>query len=209
MGSISLSAHQAIYNESITTKIAHNYLKTFSIPHAPAFDSSLVVTYPLDKKKNGIPHSALQVKLAKSTQCKIILRSIFSEIAAKIESRDADILSYNLWTDLMLFCGPSSNLSHHLLSHINRTSTLLGECALAMLLVTPTSDVQTLSNRQQTIQFFLTQPSCVSNLKQALGSYQEAESRLLSFWTSSDPLYSKEYREYMHKRFFFSQSACK
>ena len=103
------------------------------------------------------------------------------------------------WDDLKLFYGTPSDPGYHLLSRINRTTTTLGEAVLASLLATPTSNLEELSHRQHIIQTLLDNPLAVEELKSSLQTYQEIEQSLLSFWTSTDPLYSKEYTEYMKK----------
>ena len=106
------------------------------------------------------------------------------------------------WGDLHLFCGTTSTPSHHLLSRINRTVTTLGESVLATLLVTPTSNLEELGKRQHIIQSFLDHTEEVDQLKASLHRYQESEQSVLSLWTPTDPLYTKEYKNYMHKYFY-------
>lgn len=189
-------ARQELHDERLTTKISRYYLRSFS-----------TVTLPEQKEEKDMFLRAGKPQLAKSTQCKIILRTIFSNIEANDTKTDDQLLNYNAWGDLTLFCGASSNPSHHLLSRINRTTTLLGECALAALLVTPSNDMGILSNRQKIIRFFLEQPDHQMHLKQLLMTYRNIEPSFLSFWTHTDPLYTKEYQEYLHSRFLFDSAA--
>lgn len=159
------------------------------------------------KEKNTPIIKTDRIKLAESTQRKVVLRTIFSNIDANLLQTNSNILNNNAWTDLMLFCGGSSHRGYHFLSRINRTTTVLGECALSTLLVTPTSDIATLSNRQQTLQLLLEAPTCLANLKQALAPYQKVEQGLISLWTPTDPLYTNAYRAYMAKRFLSANAA--
>ncbi|WP_419241047.1 MutS-related protein [Cardinium endosymbiont of Nabis limbatus] len=194
------SADSKVDHESITAKVSRNYLKSF--PIAPAASSPL----SSKPKKKAILQTD-KVKLAESTQRKLVLRTIFSDIDANIPGKCEPILNSNAWTDLMLFCGGSSNPAHHFLSRINKTTTVLGECALATLLVTPTSDIVTLCNRQRTLQVLLENPTCLADLHQTLATYRKAEHSLLSLWTHTDSLYTHAYRSYMHKRFLSDNPA--
>lgn len=185
---------------STTAKIAHHYLRSFTI-----LPASSTLLPSKTKKKNTLQTDS--IKLAESTQRKVVLRTIFANIDVNIPTESGSILNNNAWTDLILFCGSPNNLPYHFLSRINRTTTVLGECALATLLVTPTSNITTLTNRQQTLQLLLEDPTSLANLKQALASYRSVEQRLISLWTHTDPLYSHAYRNYMHQRFLLSNPA--
>lgn len=199
-------ARQEVHNEGLTTKISRNYLRSFSITNTPGFLASTGSVSEEERDKGAFLRTG-NVRLAETTQRKVILRTIFSNIEANHIAADGALLNDHAWSDLILFCGASSNPSHHLLSRINRTTTRLGECALATLLVTPTSDIPTLLNRQRTIQFFLEQPDCLMRLKQSLATYRNVEPSLVSFWTNTDPLYTKAYQEYMHSRFLSNNPA--
>ncbi|AXI24316.1 MutS domain V [Cardinium endosymbiont of Sogatella furcifera] len=187
-------------HESVTENISRHYLKSFSI--IPTSSAPV----PLTNKQQGTPQ-VKKMPLAPSTQRKVVLRTIFSDIEANIPSKNGNILNNNVWTDLMLFCGGASNPAHHFLSRINRTTTVLGECALATLLVTPTRDIATLCNRQRTLQVLLEDTTCLTALKQSLEAYQKVEESLLSLWTHTDPLYTHAYKDYMHKRFLSNDAA--
>ncbi|WP_342265123.1 MutS-related protein [Cardinium endosymbiont of Philonthus spinipes] len=187
-------AYSKVNYESVTAKISRNYLRSFPIV-------SLASTLPSSKVKQKAILQTDKIKLAQSTQRKVVLRTIFSDVDANVAAESKGILNDNVWTDLMLFCGGSTNPAHHFLSRINRTTTVLGECALATLLVTPTSDITTLSNRQRTLQVLLEDPACLAALKQSLEAYRNVEQSLLSLWTYTDPLYTHAYRDYMAKRF--------
>ncbi|MGI2298760.1 MutS-related protein [Candidatus Cardinium hertigii] len=186
--------------ESTTAKIAHHYLRSFTI-----LPPSSTLLPSKTKTKNILQTDS--IKLAESTQRKVVLRTIFANIGVNIPTDNGSILNNNAWTDLMLFCGRPNNLAYHFLSRINRTTTVLGECALATLLVRPTSDIATLTNRQQTLQLLLENPTCLTRLKQTLASYQTVEQRLISLWTHTDPLYTQAYKNYMDQRFLSSNPA--
>ncbi|CAH2559631.1 MutS-related protein [Cardinium endosymbiont of Oedothorax gibbosus] len=193
-------AHPKGGHESTAEKISSYYLRSFPI-------GSRASTLLPSKINQQTLLQMDKIKLAESTQRKVVLRTIFSDIDASIPSERGAILNDNVWVDLMLFCGGSSNPTHHFLSRINRTATVLGEYALATLLVTPTSDIATLSNRQRTLQVLLEHPTWLATLKQSLEAYRNVENSLLSSWTHTDPLYTHIYRSYVNQRFLSSNAA--
>ncbi|WP_221179619.1 MutS-related protein [Candidatus Cardinium hertigii] len=205
MGNNLVFARRLTYDDNIAIKISRNYLKSFPITHTPVMAVPLSPTSTKQKQQMVLP--SVEVNLAESTQRKILLRTIFSDITPYVLETDVELLNNNAWTDLILFCGADSHPAHHLLSRINRTATVVGECALATLLVTPTSDIATLANRQQTVQWLLAHPACLTDLKQSLEAYHNVEQRLLSFWTHTDPLATKEYQAYMNRRFLSDNPA--
>ena len=79
------------------------------------------------------------------------------------------------WGDLHLFYGTTSNPAYHLMSRINRTLTTLGEGVLATLLVTPTSNIAELRQRQEIIHAFLESTAERAQLKESLKRYQDSE----------------------------------
>lgn len=183
----------------LTTKIAHNYYKTFKPTQHTAANND-----PLHIPPKGKVVNINDVNLSETTQRKVVLRTIFSNLDTE-PTRGMHILNFHAWNDLKLFFGSKTNPQRHLLSLINKTTTVLGECALATLLVTPTSDIPTLTNRQKTIKFFIDNLTCYNDAKQILHNYRHIEPRLLTFWVSIDPLSSQAYKEYMAKRFISTE----
>ncbi len=202
IGAHSAAARQAIHDENLTTKISRYYLRSFATAQAVVAGQAPQQANP----KRPIIQAG-RVRLAPTTQRKVMLRSIFSDIPLnQISDQDA-CLNSNAWNDLILFSGASTQPQHHLLARINHTTTTVGECALATLLVTPTADVPTLVKRQQTIRFFLENPDFLADFQKVLKSYRTIEPSLLSLWTATDPLYAKEYRTYMQRRFLTKDPA--
>lgn len=195
INSNALFANPQLNRESVTTQIADYYLRSFTLVPARV---------PPSKTMHDTILRMDSLKLPESTQRKVILRTLFAKTELNIPTPISSILNHNAWTDLILFCGGASNPSYHFLSRINQTTTALGDCALATLLVTPISDVDTLCKRQQTIKLLLKSPSCLADLKQSLNDYRKIEHSLLSLWTYTDPLYSHTYKAYMNKRFLSS-----
>lgn len=112
------------------------------------------------------------------------------------------VLNQYAWNDLKLFYGSTSAPSYNLMQRINRTVTVLGEAVLASLLVTPTANIQLLYERQSTVKLFVHNIESVKYIRTILAEYKDSENSLLSFYDSSDPLYTKEYRTYMEDYYY-------
>lgn len=183
-------------NSQLARNIADCYIKSFL--------SEGQLTEEVATTKEHTAHTIRPPKLLEKTKREIIFNCIFTKSSkyTVLQQSMLPILNEYAWGDLCLFYGTTSEPAHHLMSRINRTVTTLGESVLATLLVTPTSDVKELSKRQQIIQSFLVNTEGLTRLKKILQRYQEAEESLLSFWTSTDPLYTKEYTKYMNRRFY-------
>lgn len=142
-----------------------------------------------------------------------IRKTIFNNILAKsaklqaVQQQMEPILNPYAWSDLKLFYGTTTAPSYHLMSRINRTTTILGEAVLAILLVTPTSDIATLQAKQQKLKTLLTNPTQLATIISHLKGYQEVEQSVTSYWTTRDPLYTKEYVKYMEDNFYAAGKA--
>ncbi len=178
----------------LATNIADYYIKSF-----PSEGKDTEVTV-----KEHAAHEIRPVNLTEKTKREVVFNSLFtkSKNYAWVQQNMAPILNEYAWSDLHLFYGTTSEPAHHLMSRINRTITALGEGVLATLLVTPTSNLEKLRERQHVIQTFLDNTTEVDQLKTSLHRYQEAEQSVLSLWTPTDPLYTKEYRKYMDDYFY-------
>lgn len=184
---------------NLATDIADHYIKSFA-SEAQEEKEAIIAGVTQDRPA----HQARPAKLDAATKRKVLFNKILakSEQFALAQQRMEPILNEYAWGDLKLFYGTTSEPGYHLMSRINRTTTTLGEAALATLLVTPTSNLEVLRQRQHSIQTLLDNPSEAEALKNSLQAYQDSEQSMLSFWTHTDPLYSKEYRDYMHRKFY-------
>jgi DNA mismatch repair protein MutS len=181
-------------NYQLATHIADAYIKSFS---SEGEDAASTV-------RERAVHGVRPPRLTEKTSREVVFNRIFkkSKQYALLQKKMASILNAYAWGDLHLFYGTTSTPGHHLMNRINRTATILGECVLATMLVTPTSNIEELKKRQHTIQTFLDNAAEVTQLKAILCRYQEAEQSVLSLWTPTDSLYTKEYREYMDIYFY-------
>ena len=154
--------------------------------------------------KERAAHEVRPPKLTESARHGVVFNRLFtkSKKYALLQQKMEPILNEYVWGDLHLFYGTTSEPAYHLMSCINRTRTILGEGVLATLLVTPTSNLEELRKRQHIIQTFLDNTMEVDRFKASLCRYQEAEQSILSLWTPTDPLYTKEYIKYMDDYFY-------
>ena len=190
-------------HKGLTHRIVDSYCK-ISVNKKHHDESTAKVT--VDSGKGNKFVDVNNVQLLEQTQRKVVLRTIFSELNEQY-CKDNQILNAHAWNDLKLFFGSINNPQRNVLSAINRTTTVLGECALATLLVRPTADIDQLVARQNIIKFFLEEEDQLNQIKQLLSNYHDIEYRLLSFWVSLDPLHSQAYKTYMRKRFTYQDDA--
>ena len=188
-----------IEKPSLATDIADHYIPSF-YTIAQAQQEAIIN----EAAKEHAVHQARPAKLDVATQRKVIFNQILGkskQLAFKQNNMEA-ILNEYAWNDLKLFYGTTTEPGYHLMSRINKTTTTLGEAALATLLVTPTSDLIILRQRQEIIKTLLANSQEAQKLKNSLEIYKDAEQSMVSFWTNTDPLYSKEYINYMEDKFY-------
>ena len=185
--------------KKLVNKVTDAYIKAFP---------SEVVNAPTDPnqatEKKFKPVERTQVTLSDVKKRTVVLNEVFakSELCDDYIAQIPPILNVHAWKDLHLFCGDTATPGFNLLARINRTLTTLGEGALALLLATPTHHIKEIQNRQQIIQLLSKEQGVHDPLKAWLTTFSKQESSMLSFWTDTDPLYTKEYHTYMHNRFY-------
>ncbi|MHB9147509.1 MAG: MutS-related protein [Candidatus Amoebophilus sp.] len=185
----------------LATAVANHYIRSFA---SQAEEQKEAIQAEIKKHAHAPEHEIRPAKLDVAT----IRKTIFNNILARsgklfaVQQQMQPILNEYAWADLKLFYGTTTDPSYNLMSRINKTTTVLGEAALATMLVTPTSDIQLLQERQYILKTFLNDFSQVLKLKDHLRIYQDAEQSMISFWTSTDPLYTKEYIKYMEDKFY-------
>ncbi|MEI7580982.1 MAG: hypothetical protein WCJ17_04240, partial [bacterium] len=77
------------------------------------------------------------------------------------------------------------------LKTIKRTQTILGECSLGNMLITPLTDNDLLRKRQAIIRYFIEHDEEREELKNILLDFSKQEEQLLALWNKNDILYSK------------------
>lgn len=156
------------------------------------------------KKKKHTPAKQDTVVLSEHSKRRVVFNELFarSERYTAMETATPPVLNPYAWTDLNLFSGSTANPSFNLISRLNKTSTTLGEGALATLLATPVASIPELQKRQATLRCLLQEDQAYDALKRQLADFRRAEEGLLSFWTDTDPLYINEYNKYMNNRFY-------
>ena len=183
----------------LATQIADNYIRSFSTKAEEEKDN---IAFPT--KKNTPDHEIRPATLDAATIRKVIFNNILTkgkELSLLEEQRES-ILNEYAWADLKLFYGTTTEPAYNLMSRINRTNTIIGEAALTTLLVTPTSNIEVLHYRQNILRTFLNNKEQTKKLDEHLRTYKDAEQSMISFWTTTDPLFTKEYRKYMEGKFY-------
>ena len=185
---------QEVRAGELATNIADYYIKSFPSEGKQEEKSG--------KEKKA--YEAQSVQLEEKKKREVTFNSIFAQSKdyALIQQKMAPILNKYSWGDLKLFYGTTSTPAYHLMNRINRAHTLLGEGVLATMLVTPSSNIKELKQRQNIVQALLETPVLVAQLNEHLQAYQNSEERLFSLWTPNDPLYAKEYQKYMDDYFY-------
>ncbi|MBX9890657.1 MAG: hypothetical protein K2X94_05320 [Amoebophilaceae bacterium] len=184
--------------KKLVNKVADAYVKAFPSKAVTALHPSQAA----EKKFKAVER--VQVTLSDVKKRTVVLNEVFAKsgLCDDYIAQSPYILNIHAWKDLHLFCGDTATPSFNLLSRINRTITTLGECALTILLATPTHNIKKIEARQQVIQLLRTEKGVYDLLKTWLTTFSKQESSMLSFWTDTDPLYTKEYNTYMNNLFY-------
>jgi len=77
------------------------------------------------------------------------------------------------------------------LKKIKRTQTILGECYLGHMLITPSADIPFLEKRQAIIRYLVEHDDHRNTLSSFLREFSAQEKQLLALWNKNDILYSK------------------
>lgn len=176
---------------SQSEKIAELYIK--SLPIRPSSNSDLVH----NRKK------ALQpLSISRHMLYTAVFTQIFKDASMHQATSSRPVITKNTWHDLHLFYGTIDNLSHSFISKINRTRTLLGECALCLMIGNPTDDIKELKQRQSILKHLSKNQALFKQLQLHLGQYKHLEHNIISLWTDVDPLYSEGYSSGLKKLFY-------
>ena len=100
-----------------------------------------------------------------------------------------NILSQYAVKDLDLLSGSTQSPEQSLLKALGQTTTVCGEIMLANLLLTPTTDINLLQQRQAAIQYLLDQPALMLELQTYLQRFADNEDGILSLFDPSDTIY--------------------
>ncbi len=90
--------------------------------------------------------------------------------------------------ELELFFAQGSNSTKHLFSKINHTTTVMGQAALAKMMMEPIDDIQKLRNRQAFVRELVNNGNLFNELNSLLSSLAQKESDLFSFWQKTNPV---------------------
>ncbi|MCP3659806.1 MAG: hypothetical protein GY830_05625 [Bacteroidetes bacterium] len=183
---------------NLATDVADHYIKSFTIKK----DDEEIGPEKTELKS----YQTGKIEIDEATKRKVSLAKILgtSKQHEELQKNMDKILNSYSWDDLKLFYGTTSNPGYHLISKINKTITNIGESVLATMIVTPSSNINFLKERQKIIQTFIAKSEESKKLRKSLQKYKDSEDSILSFWTKREPLYSKEYNDYMNKKFYYA-----
>lgn len=182
---------------NLATDIADNYIKSFTIKKE---DEDIG---PVESDLKA--HQTKKVELDDATKRKVCLSKLLGGSSQHylLQKNMEKILNSYAWDDLKLYYGTTSDPGYHLISKINRTITQLGEGVLATMIATPSSNIDFIKERQKIIKTFISKSEETDKLKESLKKYKDSEQSIFSFWTKREPLYSKEYNDYMNRKFYY------
>ncbi len=183
----------------LTQKLADNYLKSF--PTAPQKKE-----HNKQKKKFQIKNIKIP-KLAQYTKRNIVYHQFLAKSPLYLTQQFEKTLNQYAWEDLHLFYGNATNPQYHLVSRINKTQTVIGEVVLTSFIANPTDDVSVLRKRQNILKFLLKNKNLQHSIQETIAKIALVEEKVLSLWHKKDPLYSKHYKDYMQKHFYFKSKA--
>ena len=182
--------------------ISNAYLKSFGFNEE---DGDVLPIQAARDRQKKVDYSTVKPPVMDDV---ILRRTIFdiyenSPRTTEFVRNNSSVLNKFAWNDLKLFYGTTSDLQFSLLSRINNTKTTIGECALAVLLATPTADIEELMARQEVINSFLTMDVVRDNVNHYIELYKKIEQSFISFWSKTDPIYNQAYNDFLVKKFFF------
>lgn len=188
---------------SRATQLADHYLKSFVEGVKPLPEANQV------KATKASDTDILDIHLSPRAKRAVVFNEIFAKSSYYQDQykQTGNLLNQYAWNDLHLFYGTTTTPTYHFLSRINKTITVLGEGALASLISAPIANLELLVQRQQFIAFLCQDAQLYNDLRSELQRYQASEEAMLSFWTETDPLYTKEYGSYLTKLFYTNSAA--
>lgn len=203
--------HTATATEAVCSharQLADNYLSAFGAETEKSICA--IQQHKTGKsKKRGKIHMATEIHLTPRDERAIVFNAIFAKSNRYQEQYQQRHKVFNpyAWNDLHLFCGTTTTPNYHFLSCIDKTITVLGEGAFAALISAPIADLTLLTQRQQVVAIFYKDNQITNDLKQELKNYKTIEKAMLSLWSATDPLYTKEYNEYLMRLFYTKNPA--
>ncbi|MEI7580780.1 MAG: hypothetical protein WCJ17_03190, partial [bacterium] len=101
-----------------------------------------------------------------------------------------EVTSAEVWKNLELFTTTIKTKDKSVLGSFKKTYTAAGEIVLTRILLDPTTNIQSLTSRQELIQQLLTNHELYASIKTLLKEYKQEEQNILNFAFPSDPLYN-------------------
>ena len=174
-----VSAHQ---NSSIADPLATCYLKSFVNVAKDQNATLKAIDHKDTKRKNDLIRPN-DICLSPSDTRAIVFNEIFANSPRNQRAYQHmyDICNPYVWSDLHLFAGTTTTPTHHLLSRINKTLTVVGEGALVSLLASPLSNMQSILGRQQVIRLMYEDAQAHGRFQEILNTYKGFEKKITFF----------------------------
>lgn len=155
-----------------------------------------------EKKKKKIETLNLEPKILSNQNIRTILMQYIIDFERNWGT-DKDVYNKYLISDLDVYIGKNKDPKFSLISQINRTKTIAGECTLATLLARPTTDILDLTKRQNTIKAVIRYKSEQNTIDRILDTYKTIENNVLSVFFDKDPIYDNVFTNFVEKEFLF------
>ncbi len=146
--------------------------------------------YTANKHFNQVLYDVLEdhTHLPEKTKRSLIFK-LFAQYEQHHNKTTATVLDATSRQDLNLICGPKSDPSFYIASHLDRTQTQAGAVTLIHRLCTPTDDITLLKERQIIIKELALNKELFTKLSDHLAMMHTYESAILSLW-NEDLFYS-------------------
>ncbi len=147
--------------------------------------------YPTSEEKpepEGNESELPEIILTSGEKRKIILKALTRQTINQENSKNSILTQYAV-KDLDLLNGSTLSPDHSILRSLGKTITVSGEIMLANILITPTTDINTLKRRQAVIQYLIDNPVVMNKLENHLRNFFVNEDGIISLLDPSDTIY--------------------
>lgn len=147
--------------------------------------------YPVSEEKPEPENNETELPeiiLSSGEKRKIVLNALTRQTINQESSKNKILTQYAV-KDLDLLNGSTLSPDHSILRSLGKTITISGEIMLANILITPTTDINTLKRRQAVIQYLIDNPIVMSKLENHLRHFSVNEDGIISLFDPSDTIY--------------------
>lgn len=169
------------------TEIANRYLPSFGVVEKP------ITKEELDKLEERKKNLEVLQDVPTLTEYQKI-KMVYQMFATQEDKADGNIPNTvhealrQLTKDLDLFYGQGQEVTKHLMSKIDNSTTVFGTVMLSKMLTEPQADVRKLSKRQELIKKLVNDKKFFKEVEAQLTELKKIESQLLSYWAEKDAI---------------------